>query len=74
MFGLSELKQTRVYQEAKQEGIEEANLKAISGMLMLGLTVEQIAQVLNLEAAQVEQSAHKQNYQNDELRGDSKSD
>ncbi len=78
MFGLSELKQTRVYQEAKEEGrqqgrkegIEEANLKAISGMLMIGLTVEQIAQVLNLEVAQVEQATQQPINQTDESRED----
>ncbi len=34
MFGLSELKQTRVYQEAFQEG----KLEAIPRLLTLGLT------------------------------------
>ncbi|MBD2202221.1 Rpn family recombination-promoting nuclease/putative transposase [Calothrix sp. FACHB-1219] len=73
MFGLSELKQTKVYQEAKQEGIEEgrqrgiaeANLNAISGMLMLGLTIEQIAQALNLDIEQVRNAAQQAKTQND---------
>ncbi|BAY63040.1 hypothetical protein NIES22_31160 [Calothrix brevissima NIES-22] len=77
MFGLSELKQTRVYQEAQEEGrqkgieegrqrgIEEANLNAISGMLMLGLTIEQIAQALNLDIAQVRNAAQQAKTQND---------
>ncbi|OUL35738.1 flagellar assembly protein H [Nostoc sp. T09] len=74
MFGLSELKQTRVYQEAKQEGKQEglkegkqegrleAKLEAVSRLLALGLTIEQISQVLDLEIEQVEQAA--------QLRGD----
>ncbi|WP_422394078.1 Rpn family recombination-promoting nuclease/putative transposase [Nostoc parmelioides] len=61
MFGLSELKQTRVYQEAKeegklegeQEGKQKAKLEAVPKLLALGLTVEQIAQALDLDAAQV---------------------
>jgi predicted transposase/invertase (TIGR01784 family) len=69
MFGLSELKQTRVYQEGKQEGKKEgkkegeqkgrveAKLEAIPRLLVLGLTVEQIAQALDLELAQVQQAA-----------------
>ncbi len=36
MFGLSELKQTRVYQEAKQEGRFEAKLEAVPKLLALG--------------------------------------
>lgn len=44
MFGLSEFKQTRVYQEAKQEGRVEAKLESVPKLLALGLTVEQIAQ------------------------------
>ena len=44
MFGLSELKQTRFYQEAKEEGKEEgievgkrkAKLDAVPGLIALG--------------------------------------
>jgi predicted transposase/invertase (TIGR01784 family) len=63
MFGLSELKQTRVYQEAREEGEQigeqkgrlEAKLEAVSKLLALGLTPEQIAQALDLDVAQVQQ-------------------
>lgn len=61
MFGLSELKQTRVYQEAEQEGKQkgrlEAKLEAVPKLLALGLTVEQIAQALDLDVSQVQQVA-----------------
>ncbi len=53
MFGLSELKQTRVYQEAFEEGELIAKLEAIPRLLALGLTIEQIAQALDLEVEQV---------------------
>ncbi|MFM7373349.1 MAG: Rpn family recombination-promoting nuclease/putative transposase, partial [Sphaerospermopsis kisseleviana] len=65
MFGLSDLKQTRFYQEAKQEGREEgreegkeegkleAKLEAVPGLVGLGLSQEQIAQVLNLSIDEV---------------------
>ncbi len=53
MFGLSELKKTRVYQEAKQE----AKLEAVPRLLALGLNVEQIATALDLEVEQVRQIA-----------------
>ncbi len=60
MFGLSELKQTRVYQEAREEGEQEgrleAKLQAVPKLLALGLTVEQIAQALDLDIAQVQQA------------------
>ncbi|MBC1222735.1 hypothetical protein GNF10_07150 [Nostoc sp. UCD121] len=55
MFGLSELKQTRVYQEGKQEGRFDAKLEAVHKLLALGLSVEQIAQALDLDIAQVQQ-------------------
>jgi predicted transposase/invertase (TIGR01784 family) len=57
MFGLSELKQTRVYQEGKKEGSLEAKLEAIPRLLALGLTVDVIAQALDLDVAQVQQVA-----------------
>ena len=73
MFGLSELKQTRFYQEAKEEGKEEgievgievgerkAKLDAVPGLIALGLTREQIAQVLNLSLAEISQISQQQN-------------
>ncbi|WP_017655944.1 hypothetical protein [Fortiea contorta] len=76
MFGISELKQTRVYQEAREEGkqeglvegkqeglvegLQKAKLAAIPKLLLLGLTVEQIAQALDLDIAQVHQLAQQQ--------------
>jgi predicted transposase/invertase (TIGR01784 family) len=60
MLNLSELKQTRFYQEVKQEGIEEgreegreegqrqAKLNAIPRMVTYGLNAETIAQLLDL--------------------------
>ncbi|MBD2594246.1 Rpn family recombination-promoting nuclease/putative transposase [Nostoc spongiaeforme FACHB-130] len=57
MFGLSELKQTRVYQEAREEGKLEGKLEAVPKFLDLGLTVEQIAQALDLDITQVQQVA-----------------
>ncbi len=65
MFGLSELKQTRFYQEAKEEGIEvgerKAKLDAVPGLIALGLTREQIAQVLNLSLEEISQIIQQQN-------------
>jgi len=49
MFGLSELKQTRFYQEVKEETELETKLKTIPRLLNEGLTVEQIARILELE-------------------------
>jgi predicted transposase/invertase (TIGR01784 family) len=76
MFGLSDLKQTRVYQQAfaegeqqgeqkgEQKGIEEGErrgkLLAVSPMLAAGLTVEQIAQALDLTVDEVRQAAQEQ--------------
>lgn len=61
MFGFSELKQTKIYQEAKQEGKTEGKLEAIPLMLNLGATVEQIAEALGLDIELVRLVAAKAN-------------
>lgn len=69
MFGLSELKQTRFYQEVfaegkeegklegKQEGKLEGKLETIPQLWALGLSIEQIAQALGLDEQVVRQVA-----------------
>ncbi len=73
MFALSDLKQTKVYQEGKEEGkleglkegkeegLEEGKvsgkLESVPGFLTLGLTVEQIATALGLDVEVVQQAA-----------------
>ena len=65
MFGFSELKQTKVYQEARQEGKQEGKLEgkleAVPLMLNLGATVEQIAESLDLDIKLVRLVAAKVN-------------
>ncbi|WP_257999210.1 DUF2887 domain-containing protein [Fischerella thermalis] len=57
MFGLSDLKQTRVYQEAKQEGRQEGarqeKFRMIPLLLRLGLSIEQAAKELDLSVEEV---------------------
>ena len=61
MFSLSDLRQTKVYQEALEEGRQEGELKAklesVPRLLAIGLSVEQIAQALELTVEQVRQVA-----------------
>ncbi len=65
MFGLTEWKQTRFYQEVKGEGIQEGipigrqemQQETISLMLESGLSVERVAQILKLDAETVRQIA-----------------
>ncbi|MEQ8999720.1 MAG: Rpn family recombination-promoting nuclease/putative transposase [Coleofasciculus sp. B1-GNL1-01] len=80
MLGLSELKQTKVYQEAKQEGLEEglvegkqqgltegqlkAKLEAIPRMIQLGLSLEMIAEGLDLPLEVVQQACQLFDQQN----------
>ncbi|NJR26485.1 MAG: Rpn family recombination-promoting nuclease/putative transposase [Richelia sp. CSU_2_1] len=75
MLNLSELKQTRFYQEVKQEGLEEgleqgleqgkqegerlAKLEAIRRMIAFGLNSETIAQILDLSVEFVRQTIKK---------------
>ncbi len=60
MFSLSDLKQTRVYQEALEEGREEGQLRAklesVPRLLALGLGIEQIAEALELSLEQVREA------------------
>ena len=59
MFSLSDLKETRVYQQAKLEGKEEGKLESVPSLLAVGLTVEQVAQALKLDVTLVQQVADK---------------
>lgn len=60
MFGLSELKQTRVYQEALEEGERRGKLRAVPRLLAMGLTEEQVAQALGLSVEEARQAAQTQ--------------
>ncbi len=72
MFGLSDLKQTRVYQEGKEEGKEEGKkegkeegrvelqIESIPRLLKLGLSIEQIAQGLDLDLEEVRRQVKNQ--------------
>jgi len=68
MLGLSELKQTKVYQEALEEGLEqgleqgrkEGKLAAVPLLLQGGMSVEQIAQRLGLDLEAVRQASQQQ--------------
>jgi predicted transposase/invertase (TIGR01784 family) len=56
MFTVSDLKQTKIYQEA----LEEGKLESVPFMLQLGATVEQIAQALDLPLEKVREVAQQQ--------------
>ncbi|MEJ1929702.1 Rpn family recombination-promoting nuclease/putative transposase, partial [Nostoc sp. NIES-2111] len=68
MFTLSELRNTRYFQDVFQEGVEQGiqqgekigKLKAVPAMLSAGLTVEQVAQALDLSIEDVQQAAQQQ--------------
>jgi predicted transposase YdaD len=49
MLNLEEIKQSRVYQDAKSEGKFEQKIAMIPVLQELGLNVEQIAQRLEIE-------------------------
>lgn len=60
MFGLTEWRQTRFYQEVREEVQEETKLETIPRLLREGLNVEQIARVLELNIEVVRQAVEKQ--------------
>ncbi|WGV24762.1 Rpn family recombination-promoting nuclease/putative transposase [Halotia branconii] len=67
MFGLSDLKQTRVYQEGKEEGRQQgkeegarqAKLRMIPLLMRLGLGSEEISKELDLNLEEVQQQMQK---------------
>ena len=61
MFDLAEWKQTQFYKDVKLEGKLEGKLETIPLLKKLGLTVEQIAQELEIDVALVRQSTGNQN-------------
>lgn len=64
MLGLGELKQTRFYQEAfeegKQKGKQEGKLETVPKLLKQGLSIQQIAEALSLDLETVRKSAQNQ--------------
>ncbi|MEH2022341.1 Rpn family recombination-promoting nuclease/putative transposase [Nostoc sp.] len=64
MFGLSDLQQTRVYQEGKEEGKEEGarqeKFRMIPLLFKLGLSFEEAAKELGLSLEEVQQEMQKQ--------------
>lgn len=59
MLRLDDLKQTRVYRDALEEGRQEGKLETVPLLLKAGLTVEQIAEQLQLDLAAVQQVAER---------------
>ena len=57
MFKLSDLRQSKVYQEAEARGKLLGKLNGVPGFLALGLSVEQVAGASGLEVALVERVA-----------------
>ncbi|NJL91515.1 MAG: Rpn family recombination-promoting nuclease/putative transposase [Coleofasciculaceae cyanobacterium SM2_1_6] len=68
MFGLDDIRGTKLYEEVKAEGKAEGELlgklKAVPSLLALGMGLAQIAQALELEVAAVEQIATKDSNSN----------
>jgi predicted transposase/invertase (TIGR01784 family) len=60
MLGLGELKKTTFYQEAFEEGKQEGKLETVPQLLSIGLSIEQIAQALNLDIETVKQAGKSQ--------------
>ncbi|BAZ84566.1 hypothetical protein [Dolichospermum compactum] len=60
MFGLTEWRQTRFYQEVKEEVQKETKLETTPRLLKMGLSVEQIAEALELKIEVVQQAMKQQ--------------
>jgi len=60
MFGLTEWRQTRFYQEVEEETQLKTKLETIPRLLKMGLSIEQIAEALELKIEVVQQAIQKQ--------------
>lgn len=60
MLGLGDIRQTRVYQEALEEGEIRGKLKTVPKLLAASLTINQIAEALDLSEEDVRQAAQQQ--------------
>lgn len=60
MFGLTEWRKTRFYQEVQQETELATKLKTVPRLLNEGLSMEQIARVLELDIEMVRQAIEQQ--------------
>jgi len=61
MFNLGDLKQTRFYQDAFADGKQEGKKEVVPRLLQLGLSLEVIAESLNLPLPVVQQIANSAN-------------
>ncbi|MEL6461603.1 MAG: DUF2887 domain-containing protein [Cyanobacteria bacterium J06621_15] len=60
MFGLTEWRKTRFYQEVEQEVEQRTKFKTITRMSNMGFSVEQIAQALDLKVEVVRKAIERQ--------------
>ncbi|MHC5825701.1 MAG: DUF2887 domain-containing protein, partial [Nostoc sp.] len=56
MLNINLLKKTRVYQEAKEEAKKEAKLELVTKLVQKGLTIQEIAELLELDVEIIRKS------------------
>jgi predicted transposase/invertase (TIGR01784 family) len=57
MLNINLLKETRVYQEAKQEGRLERDVEVVSKLLRKGFSIQEIAEILEIDIEEVRKIA-----------------
>ncbi len=60
MLNINLLKETRVYQEAAEEGELKAKVKLVPKLLQKGLSIQEVADILELDIEEVRKAAQKQ--------------
>lgn len=60
MLNLNLIRGTKVYQEAFEEGREEGKLELVPKLLQRGLSVQEVAEILELDSETVRQAARQQ--------------
>lgn len=57
MLNINLLKETKVYQEAKQEGKLERDVEVVSKLLRKGFSIQEVADLLDLDVEEVRKAA-----------------
>lgn len=60
MLNVNFIRGTKVYQEAKEEGRLESQVKLVPKLLQKGLSIQEVADILELDIEEVRKAAQKQ--------------
>ena len=60
MLNVNFIRGTKVYQEAKEEGALEVTIKLVPKLLQKGLSIQEVAEILELDVEEARKAAREQ--------------